>query len=259
MTPAGLLPGDKGGAPLSRGCWERLCPYHCLVMSNIMTTPWQFLYTSRNSASRAISDSAWGREGPGMRWHGGRPHRWGPAAPGKAQLGRPPSAETAAAFTLEDTRRPRPSGVGGEGPRGTAADSGAPLLHTAWLRSPPLATSSTPRAELSAPRRAWGSCTEGRCLQRALWTRCPEQPLCRDSSYSQTGQVPTQPSRCEGERGGHTRPGRLRPRGGVGPRSGSSGPGTESSGQPNSCVSAAAATRQPPGATLTPTGAGATP
>lgn len=33
-------------------------PYHCLVMSNIMTTPLQFLYTSRNSASRAISDSA---------------------------------------------------------------------------------------------------------------------------------------------------------------------------------------------------------
>lgn len=28
-------------------------------MSNIMTTPLQFLYTSRNSASRAISDSAW--------------------------------------------------------------------------------------------------------------------------------------------------------------------------------------------------------
>ena len=27
-------------------------------MSNIMTTPLQFLYTSRNSASRAISDSA---------------------------------------------------------------------------------------------------------------------------------------------------------------------------------------------------------
>lgn len=33
-------------------------PYHCLVISNIMTTPLQFLYTSRNSASRAISDSA---------------------------------------------------------------------------------------------------------------------------------------------------------------------------------------------------------
>lgn len=29
--------------------------YHCLVMSNIMMTPLQFLYTSRNSASRATS------------------------------------------------------------------------------------------------------------------------------------------------------------------------------------------------------------
>lgn len=29
--------------------------YHCLVMSNIMITPLQFLYTSRNSASRATS------------------------------------------------------------------------------------------------------------------------------------------------------------------------------------------------------------
>ena len=29
--------------------------YHCLVMSNIMMIPLQFLYTSRNSASRATS------------------------------------------------------------------------------------------------------------------------------------------------------------------------------------------------------------
>lgn len=49
-------------------------PYHCLVMSNIMTTPLQFWYTSRNSASRASSDSAWGGEGIGREgrsvWRG---------------------------------------------------------------------------------------------------------------------------------------------------------------------------------------------
>lgn len=52
-------------------------PYHCLVMSNIMTTPLQFWYTSRNSASRASSDSAWGGEGIGRE---GRRVRRGPTA-----------------------------------------------------------------------------------------------------------------------------------------------------------------------------------
>lgn len=60
-------------------------PYHCLVMSNIMTTPLQFLYTSRNSASRAISDSAWGQEGVG---HERRGCGWGPTGVDPQRLGK---------------------------------------------------------------------------------------------------------------------------------------------------------------------------
>ena len=64
---AGALPAQAwpwSSAGRSLGSCNALAaqrPYHCLVMSNIMTTPLQFLYTSRNSASRAISDSACGR------------------------------------------------------------------------------------------------------------------------------------------------------------------------------------------------------
>lgn len=58
--PAGLQrwPSRWRGTRSLEGYFQPAPPYHCLVMSNIMTTPLQFLYTSRNSASRAISDSA---------------------------------------------------------------------------------------------------------------------------------------------------------------------------------------------------------
>lgn len=61
-------PGAALGGPGSHSTLAGQRPYHCLVMSNIMTTPLQFLYTSRNSASRAISDSACGCGTEPQRW-----------------------------------------------------------------------------------------------------------------------------------------------------------------------------------------------
>lgn len=66
VTPAGSPSAGPTECPWVVGARSRAPSYHCLVMSNIMTTPLQFLYTSRNSASRAISDSAWDRRESGM-------------------------------------------------------------------------------------------------------------------------------------------------------------------------------------------------
>lgn len=73
------LPARAGPQVLDHR-WPRGGPYHCLVMSNIMTTPLQFLYTSRNSASRASSDSAWGWEGIRRETALWGPHRRDPTS-----------------------------------------------------------------------------------------------------------------------------------------------------------------------------------